>query len=345
MAAALPTDDPQGFRTALAGWFGAVGKDYPWRRTHDPYAVLVSEVMLQQTQIATVLGRGFYARWMERFPDVATLSRATEAEVLRAWEGLGYYSRARNLQQAAQAVVAEHGGSFPRAPATIRALPGVGRYTAGAVASFAFDLPEPIVDANVARVLARLFDFQTEVDSTAGQRQLWDWATALVPEQSGARVHNSALMELGQVVCTPQAPACHRCPVAGYCTAADPSGLPRKKPKRQTIRRDEFAIFAVRNGTILLHQEGQRQGQRRRRGLWRLPERKARDVRGLPLIAKLKYSITHFRVSLFVYEDPEADRRKDEAWHPLDEVADLAMPSPYRRALAAIAQPWDNSLF
>ncbi|CAN5464312.1 A/G-specific adenine glycosylase [soil metagenome] len=330
-----PLAAPAPFRAALAAWFGDEGRDYPWRRTRDPYAILVSEVMLQQTQVATVLGRNYYTDWLERFPDVAALAAASEAEILRAWEGLGYYSRARNLQNAARAVVAGHGGVFPTAPDAIRALPGVGRYTAGAVASFAFDLPLPIVDANVARVLARLFDFRREVDSAAGQRQLWEWAGALVPEGAGSRVHNSALMELGQRICTPRAPACAACPVARFCRAPAPESLPLKRPRRKTVERDEFAIYALRGGEILLHQEG----RRRRQGLWKLPERPYDEVAGHPCVLRMKYSITHFRVSLFVHQAAGADAREGEgeAWHPVEALPDLAMPSPYRRALAKLA--------
>ena len=139
----------------LVEWFRKAGRDYPWRRTRDPYAILVSEVMLQQTQISTVLDRGYYAKWLAQFPNFAVLAAAPESEILKAWEGLGYYRRARNLQRLAQTVVAEHGGVFPNEPTAIRALPGIGPYTAGAIASFAFGLPEPIVDGNVARVLSR----------------------------------------------------------------------------------------------------------------------------------------------------------------------------------------------
>ena len=146
----------QKIRAALARWFRAHGRDLPWRRTHDPYAIMVSEFMLQQTQVATV--RDFYARWLARFPDFTTLAAASEADVLHVWQGLGYYSRARNLHRAAQLVVAQHGGALPDDLAAIAALPGVGRYTAGAIASFAFDRATPIIDANIARVLARLLE-------------------------------------------------------------------------------------------------------------------------------------------------------------------------------------------
>ena len=160
-----PLEDPAAFRRALAAWFRREGRDYPWRRTRDPYAILVSEVMLQQTQVATVLGRGFYTRFLERFPDTATLAAVDDDALLKAWEGLGYYRRARMLREAARAVEQGHGGRFPETFDEILALPGVGRYTAGAVLSFAFGKPSPVVDGNVARVLSRVLDSADPIDA------------------------------------------------------------------------------------------------------------------------------------------------------------------------------------
>ncbi|RYD37330.1 MAG: A/G-specific adenine glycosylase, partial [Verrucomicrobiaceae bacterium] len=148
-------EDQDAFREALAVWFSENGRDYPWRRTREPYAILVSEVMLQQTQIATVLGRGFYTRFLDSFPDAGSLARADDAAILKAWEGLGYYRRVRMLRETARAVITDHGGRFPDGIAQLMALPGVGRYTAGALRSFAFDLPAAVVDGNVSRVLSR----------------------------------------------------------------------------------------------------------------------------------------------------------------------------------------------
>ena len=159
-----PLSNPPAFRRTLVAWFGRHARDYPWRRTRDPYAILVSEVMLQQTRIATVLERGFYGNFLTRFPTPAALAAATDDELLRAWEGLGYYRRARMLRDTARAVIKRHGGRFPADPAALLALPGIGRYTAGALLSFAFEIPAPIVDGNIARVLARLFDFHLPID-------------------------------------------------------------------------------------------------------------------------------------------------------------------------------------
>ena len=323
-----PLDDVGGLSAALLAWFDDVGKDYPWRGSNDPYEVLVSEVMLQQTQVATVLGRGYYRRWLERFPDVATLAAAPEVEVLRVWEGLGYYSRARNLQKAACAVVDAHGGEFPREIDQIEALPGVGRYTAGAVASFAFDAPVPAVDANIARVLARMFGFGERVDTTRGNAQVWSWAAALVPP-GGARAWNSALMELGQSVCKARSAACETCPVAAWCLCTDPLSLPMKKPRPEVTEVDEHVLFARRDGEILL----EREIGRRRKGLWKLPAREAAELADLTVAGRHKYGITRYRVTMHVYETAKAEAGENERWFRVEEVAELPMPSPYRRAV------------
>ncbi len=326
----LPVAEIPAFQDALIGWFAHEGKDYPWRRTTDPYAILVSELMLQQTTLAMVLSRRYFERWMEAFPDVKTLAAAPEERVLALWEGLGYYSRARNLQKAAKSIVERHGGVFPTAPADVLALPGVGRYTAGAVCSFAFDAPAPLVDGNVARVLARLFNFREEIDSPAGQKALWAWAEALVPAKA-ARLYNSGLMELGQRLCTVGQPQCLLCPVRAWCRAEDPAGLPRKSPRREPVVVEETALFACRDGAVLLQQEK----GRRRHGLWKLPAPEGRSEG--PLLSTSRYVITHHRVTLRVHQ-AAADilPGADEKWIPFADLAALPMPSPYRKALTAL---------
>lgn len=166
----------EAFREALALWFARTGKDYPWRRTTEPYAILISEVMLQQTQIATVLGKGFYTRFLETFPDVQSLAEADDERLLKAWEGLGYYRRVRMLRETARAVIGRHEGKFPTDTLVLMELPGVGRYTAGALRAFAFNLPAALVDGNVSRVLSRVMDFSDPVDGASGQKQIWEWA-------------------------------------------------------------------------------------------------------------------------------------------------------------------------
>ncbi|MFM7606080.1 MAG: A/G-specific adenine glycosylase [Prosthecobacter sp.] len=319
----------------LVDWFRKKGRDYPWRRTRDPYAILVSEVMLQQTQISTVLDRGYYHRWMTRFPDWKTLAMADETSVLSAWEGLGYYRRARNLQRLAQAIVSEHGGSFPKEHAVILDLPGVGPYTAGAVASFAFGQAHPIVDGNVARVLSRIFNDATPIDSSEGRQMLWTRAANLVQVTDDPRSLNSALMELGQTHCRPGRPDCKSCPVRGQCHATAPENLPVKSSRPPPTEVTERVVFMRTSGGILLEQET----GSRRTGLWKLPA--LPDLfhdTPPPVLIRTNYGITRYKVTLWVHEPP----RGFSTWPashqviPQVELAALPMPSPYRRALLAL---------
>jgi A/G-specific adenine glycosylase len=332
----IKTDAMKGrvaFREALAGWFEKNGRDYPWRRTREPYAILISEVMLQQTQIATVLGRGFYTRFLETFPDVESLAAAEDERLLKAWEGLGYYRRVRMLRETARAVIAEHGGKFPREMEALMKLPGVGRYTAGALRAFAFDAPAAVVDGNVARVLSRVMDFSAPVDDTAGQKQMWEWAEALAdPERP--RIYNSALMELGQKICRPGVPDCLGCPVASFCKTREPEQLPVKRQKTSITAVDEHALWLRdKNGRLLLHREG----GKRREGLWKLPTREAAEISPLPLLAEHRYTITRYRVTLRVHDGTGLGKNfrpaEDEIWQDADAVLALAMPSPFRRVI------------
>ena len=325
------------FREALTLWFTKNGRDYPWRRTCEPYAILISEVMLQQTQIATVLGRGFYTRFLEAFPDVQALAAADDERLLKAWEGLGYYRRVRMLRETARAVIAEHGGEFPTELAALMELPGVGRYTAGALRAFAHDLPAAVVDGNVARVLSRVMDFSAPIDDSAGQKKLWEWAEALADPQR-SRIYHSALMELGQKICRPGVPDCPGCPVAGFCKTREPELLPVKRRKTVITAVDEHALW-LRDGAgrLLLHREG----GKRREGLWKLPTRGAAEISRLPVLDEHRYTITRYRVNLRVHDGAElvANFRpgEDEVWKEADEVLALAMPSPFRRAITRLS--------
>jgi A/G-specific adenine glycosylase len=332
-----PLRNKRALRNALLRWFAAHRAEHPWRRTTDPYAILVSEVMLQQTTVAAVRQNRRFEKFLATFPDLRALADATEPELLGAWEGLGYYNRVRNLQKAARAILETHEGTFPSDPATLESLPGLGRYIAGAVATFAFDLPVPIVDANIARVLARLFNFPIPIDSSRGQRQLWTWAAELVPMHD-PRSFNSALMELGQTTCSARKPACTHCPVRSFCQTRQPESLPVKKPKRATVAVTEHVLLCQEeSGALLLAQES----GSRRKGLWKLPERDLGQVADLPLLATRKYTITHHRVTLLIHacephQVPPAPAGSTEAFHPLARLPGLPMPSPFRRALEAL---------
>jgi A/G-specific adenine glycosylase len=221
------------FGRRLRAWYRANARDLPWRRTRDPYSILVSELMLQQTQVARVVPR--YHEFLDLFPTIADVARSSPRRVREAWEGLGYYARARNLHRLARRVTAngrEPNRTLPADPAALRALPGIGPYTAGAVASFAYERRTPLVDTNVARVLRRVFAPATDPKSTRGQRALWELAAALLPRTGRAAwTHNQALMELGALVCTARRPQCDRCPVRAVCRTAA-SGAGRGRPSR-----------------------------------------------------------------------------------------------------------------
>jgi len=321
------------FRTALARWFAKSGKDYPWRRTHDPYAILVSEVMLQQTQIATVLGKGYYTRFLAAFPDLRALAAADDASLLKAWEGLGYYRRVRMLRETARAVLTDNRGVFPQDLEDLLKLPGVGPYTAGALRAFAFNLPAVLVDGNVARVLARLFDFAAPIDDAAGLRQIHEWAEALA-DPKRPRIHHAALMELGQTHCRPGEPDCACCPVERFCSSTRAASLPAKSRKTPVTKVTEHALWLrdARDRLLLHHERGQR-----RTGLWQLPTRDLTEIARLPVLSESLYSITRYRVSLIVHDGGTAGRgfrlAVDEAWRAPSELPDLALAAPFRRVI------------
>ena len=243
-------------RAKLAAWYEGARRDLPWRADRDPYRILVSETMLVQTTVAAVVP--YFARFLARFPTVAALAAADEAEVVKAWEGLGYYRRARQLHAAARAVVRDHGGVIPDDPEAVRALPGVGRYIAGAVLSFAFDRPAPIVEANTQRVLARWLAWRGDLKASATQARLWEAAGRLVPPV-GAGTFNQAFMELGALVCTPRAPLCLVCPVSAECRARA-LGLqdraPVTTPRPPPLASAEASALVFREGRVLIVERG-----------------------------------------------------------------------------------------
>jgi A/G-specific adenine glycosylase len=308
------------FRRRLPAWFDRNARKLPWRRNRDPYAVWVSEIMLQQTTVATVIG--YFDRFLKTFPTIHALAAADEHDVLRLWEGLGYYRRARQLHRAAKLIAAEHGGRFPSDPDVVRGLPGVGRYTAGAILSIAFDARQPILEANTLRVFSRLLAYDGDPHSTAGQQVLWAMAEAVLPQKGSGRM-NQALMELGSEVCTGRAPHCEACPVASLCRANQEGRqleIPRPKPKRSIEAVRQAAVLVRRRGRVLLLRwpEGQRFA-----GLWDFPRfpitckrpaelhrELAENVLALTgvmiapdrRIKTLTHGVTRFRITLDCYE-------------------------------------------
>ena len=270
--------DPDAIVERLIGWFDRNARDLPWRRTRDPYAIWVSEIMLQQTQVQTVIP--YWTRWMARLPGVHELADAPPEVVLKLWEGLGYYSRARNLQRAARCIVDEHGGAFPHESSALLALPGIGPYTAGAIASIAMDRPEPILDGNVMRVLTRLAALEGDPRKGASNRSLWEWASTLVRTAHSTHALgdrrcsrlNQSLMELGATVCTPGArPDCARCPVSDACEARRrgcPERYPELAPRVAITPRFFATAILVHQGRHLLTLRGDTGVNR---GFWEFP--------------------------------------------------------------------------
>jgi A/G-specific adenine glycosylase len=270
----------------LLEWYERNARQLPWRGHPDPYAVWVSEIMLQQTRVETVIP--YFTAWMARFPSVAALAAASQQEVLSAWEGLGYYSRARNLHRAAQILVAEYGGVLPRDPEALRRLPGIGRYTAAAIASIAFGADLPALDGNIRRVLARIFDLRLPAKSPAGERRLWDLAAENLP-LGRAGDYNQALMDLGAAICTPRSPACPSCPLAGLCQAYA-LGVQEERPvteaRPEVPHHTVTAAVIQRNDHVLI---AQRRPEGLLGGLWEFPGGKLEP--GEDLVGCLKREI------------------------------------------------------
>lgn len=289
--------------------------------------------MLQQTQVATVIP--YYHKWLRRFPDFASLARASENEVLRAWQGLGYYARARNLHATAKTVMDRHGGNFPRGIEQMRRLSGIGKYTAHAVASFAFNQSVPIVEANTARVLARLFNFCESIDSDAGRKKLWQYATSLLPK-SDAAIFNSALLDLGALICVARKPKCDACTVKAFCGAKNPAALPVKNLRPEMKQLIEMHALIVRRGRILLEKSRQRW-----RGMWILPPlvidgSKQRRFQRVSVYESV-FPFTNHRVTLTVYRRPAPKRiAPGQCW--FGSIEEVAMPSAHRRAAQSLIQ-------
>jgi A/G-specific adenine glycosylase len=252
----------------LLAWYGRHARDLEWRRSRDPYRVWVSEIMLQQTQVATVAD--YFPRFLAAFPTVTALAAADEEQVLRLWEGLGYYRRARQLHRAAKVIVADHRGRFPDDVEAVRNLPGIGRYTAGAILSIAFDARQPILEANTVRLFSRLIAYRDDPRSKAGESLLWRLAEELLP-RNGSSQFNQALMELGSLVCTPRTPACKSCPVRSLCPTHEQGlqesiPLPKSKPRIEAVR--EVLLVVRQRDRVLLRR---REAQERWAGLWDFP--------------------------------------------------------------------------
>jgi A/G-specific adenine glycosylase len=345
----------------LLAWWDDGHAQYPWRQSDDPYAIWVAEVMLQQTQIATVLP--YYDRWLARYPDVESLARAPLADVLKSWEGLGYYSRARNMHAAAAKIVTEHGGRLPETVAELVKLPGIGRYTAGAISSIAFGRPAPVVDGNVIRVLSRLDDMADDVTAASTVRALWRRAEELLPDERPGD-YNQALMELGQKVCLPAAPSCHHCPLVDLCLArAGGTQLERpvRPPRKRTPHYDVTAgVIWADDGRFLI---AQRPLDGLLGGLWEFPggkqepgeslaqalareiqEELAMEIEVGRLLTTVRHAYTHFRITLHAFHARHSSGRPqnlgvaDHAWVRLDDLDHYAFAVTDQKIIAALVK-------
>ncbi len=317
----IPEDQVPRLRSRLLRWYRRNRRDLPWRRTRGPYRIWVSEIMLQQTRVAAVLAH--YKEFLRRFPDVRALARARPEAVLAAWSGLGYYRRARHLHAAARQVVREHGGTFPRKAGALIALPGVGRYTAAAIASIAFGEAEAVVDGNVERVLRRLFGWRRK----NVRRKLWTVAEELLSRRHPGEF-NQAMMELGATVCLPRTPLCDRCPLARWCRTR---GALERRPHPPRRRRATAYALLTQGQKVLLVQRPPEASLMP--GMWELPQAFAGNGRrngGNDLLMRLRHSITATDYTVSVFRGAEARGGK---WISRGRLARLPLTGLARKIL------------
>jgi len=337
------------FQKKILGWYQAAKRDLPWRQTKDPYKILVSEIMLQQTQVDTVIP--YYHRWLKRFPDFEKLAAAEEAEVLKHWQGLGYYRRAKMLHRNAQQVCAQHAGKLPQDAQTLLSLPGIGRYTAGAVGSIAFGLKVPLLDGNVIRILTRIFAISKNVADKNTLERLWKISKNILPNKNVGDF-NQALMELGATVCFPRSPNCANCPVSDLCEghlSGKAESYPVKSPAQKITKMNEHAfIFRDKENRLLVKK--QKTGERWA-DLWTLPhfenlneglsnfKVKKNDLKKLRTD---KHGFTRYQITLntFTLGEPlkKIVKKSDYVWMTKKELSRSTFPAVYQKIIDGVMQ-------
>jgi A/G-specific adenine glycosylase len=347
-------------RRALLKWYRVEARDLPWRKTQDPYKIWVSEIILQQTRVEQ--GLPYYNRFLEAFPTVESLAAASDDAVMKQWEGLGYYTRARNLHKAAQLVVEKYNGVLPSKVEHLCLLPGIGKYTAGAIASIAFGERAPILDGNVKRILARIFNLDASIDLSETEKELWEMAETLVPRKDPGDF-NQAMMELGARLCTPKNPNCMTCPVLTHCESyrlGVQDERPVRNPKKPVPHKEIVVAVLQREGNYLI---GRRPPTGLLGGLWEFPggkvesgethqqalTRECKEELGLAvkvggLIATVNHAYTHFRVTLNVYRCntvnskavPKNKTHTELRWIPREEFSDYAFPKGNHKFLGML---------
>ena len=356
---------PKGFARCMVDWQRLHGRQsLPWQNTQDPYRVWLSEIMLQQTQVATVIP--YYARFLDSFPDVAALAAAPTETVMAHWSGLGYYTRARNLHRCAQQIVAHHAGRFPSDPETLASLPGIGKSTAAAIAAFAYSARAAILDGNVKRVFCRVFGVEGFPGQAAVEKNLWQRAEALLPA-GDIEAYTQGLMDLGATLCTRTRPACDRCPMQSRCIAyasGRTSELPARKPKKAIPEKSTVMLVVLHEGEILME-------QRPPEGIWggllSLPELNRLssgtsdvdldldldeqlalalasfgDIDDIAMLSSFVHGFTHYRLSVMPVQITLRQRhvmaaQSDYQWRGLAQISEAALPSPVRKLLATLS--------
>ncbi len=355
-----------GFALALTQWYEVSHRDLPWRNTTDAYHIWLSETMLQQTQVKTVID--YYHRFLERYPTIQALAEAPADDVLKQWEGLGYYARCRNLHKAAKHMIANHQGQFPQTLAEAQALSGIGRSTAGAILTFAYGQKHPLLDGNVKRVLSRIFDIDADMQSTQTINQMWQRSETLLAESETPHLYNQAIMELGATVCLPKNPRCLLCPVKSFCTAAE-AGTQHDRPvkggKKVSPHYDIGVGVIWHQGRILIQQ---RPPEGLLGGLWEFPGgkhepgetleqtvcREIQEELGIAVqirepIMTVKHAYTHFKITLHAFHcdyiegEPKPTACQSWCWASPDELPTFAFPKANKTVLEKVVHDWQSS--